>query len=223
MMICGEASVYKSPMFLPKKRLPTFNIYSLLIILYYFHLLMAEHPDKPLHVRADTYGGWHTHLPHDSMFKSACGQISPSKSHDLSAKTSNSQQQDAVGCSVSNNFNPPNPMHFRHTMRWPQIPRSGKHGFPSIDLAHFGFDSDLEPNEQIRYAVSNNSYSEVFNHQPAQNQVELSAFDIRSPISGYYISAISFHGKVPLTVARSFTRNRTIVSCFKLRSKYGRL
>ena len=154
---------------------------------------MAEHLDKPLHVRAYTYGGWHTQLPDDSMFESTWGQISPSKSHHLSAQNLNSQQQDAVCCSMSNNSSLLMPLHFSHPMRWPQNLGSDESDFPSIDSAHFGFDSDLDPTEQTRYGASNNSYIEVFRHQPARIQVEPSVFDLRSPISGLWPLNLRFY------------------------------
>ncbi|CAD6569690.1 MAG: hypothetical protein ASARMPREDX12_002883 [Alectoria sarmentosa] len=108
---------------------------------------MAEHTDKILYVRADTYSGWHTQLPNDSILESTIGQISYSQSHHLPGHKYHSQQQDAVACSVSNNLNLPMPMHFRYPMRWPQNLWSESFDILSNDSARGGFGSDLEPTE----------------------------------------------------------------------------
>lgn len=146
---------------------------------------MAEHTDKILYVRADTYSGWHTQLPDDSILESTIGQISYSQSHHLPGHKYHSQQQDAVGCSVSNNLNLPMPMHFRYPMRWPQNPWSENFDIPSNDSARGGFGSDLELTElKTRYGAANSSYTEAFKHQPAPGQIESLALDLRSPTSG---------------------------------------
>ena len=146
---------------------------------------MAEHPDKPLHVRADTYGAWHTQVPDDSIFESTFGQITYAQSHHLSAETYDSRQQDAVGCPVSSNLSLPVSVHLHHPMRWAQNPRSDSYGFSSIDSEHVDFGSDLEPTKlEAKYDAVNYRYTEAFKHQPTLGQVEPLAFDMRSPISG---------------------------------------
>lgn len=148
---------------------------------------MAEHPEKRLHVRADTYGGCHSQLPDDSTVKSTVEQFPYSQSqHHLSAENYDSRQQDAVGCSVSDNLKFSAPMHFYHPMRWPQNSWSDVHEKFSSDSAHGGFVSGLEPTElETRYGAVNDSYAEAIEHQPALGQVEPSTFDLRSPISGF--------------------------------------
>lgn len=148
---------------------------------------MAEHPDKRLQVRADTYDGWHTQLPNDSIFESRFGLISYSQSHQLSAGNYDPRQQDAVGYYVSDNLDLSMPIHLHHPMRWLQNPQSDNYAFPSIDSAHGGFGSDLEPTElEAEYGEANNSYIEAFKHLPALDPVVPSAFDSCSPISGLW-------------------------------------
>lgn len=180
MIISGEDSVYNSPMFLLKQCVPI--LFHCLVISTICSHLMAEHPDKPLRVRADTYDGRYTQLPDDSTFESTIERISYSQDNHLSTDTYSSRQQGAFGCSVSNNLNLPMPMHFRHPMRWPQNSRSDNYDLPSADSAHVVFGSDLEPTQlESRHGAANNSYSEAPKHQAALVQVESSAFDMRSP------------------------------------------
>lgn len=144
---------------------------------------MAEHPDKPIHVRADTSGGWNIPFYNDPIVESPFGQISCSQRHHLSAENYTSRQQDAVSYTVSTHHILPMPLQFRHPMRWPRV-LCNSH-FPSFDSAHIGFGSDLGPTKfEARYGAANNNYTEAFKHQPAEGHVEPLANESRSPISG---------------------------------------
>lgn len=144
---------------------------------------MAEHPDKPVHVRAETYGGWHLQIPNDPIFEPAFGQISRSQSHHLAAEHFVSRQQDAVRCSKLNNPSLPKPLHSRLSMQWPQDNRN--YDFPSFDSAHVGLGSVLGSTKfEARYAAANSNYTEAFKNQPVQFHVEPLAHESRSPISG---------------------------------------
>ncbi|KAF6222842.1 hypothetical protein HO133_000893 [Letharia lupina] len=69
-------------------------------------------------------------------------------------------------------------------MRKLQNPWSDGYDFSSIDSAHVGFGSDLEPTElEASHSAVNNSHSEAFKHQLALDRVEPSGFYLRSPIS----------------------------------------
>ena len=170
-------------MFLPKQCVTILNSLSLLSHLKHISIIfMAEHPEKRLHVRADTYGGDHSQLPNDSTVESTSGQLPYSQSqHRLSTENYDPRQQDA-----SDNLEIPTPMHFYHPMRWPQNPWSDIFKGFSSDSAHGDFDSGLEPTElEARYGAVNDSYIMAFKHQSALGQVEPSTFDLRSPISGF--------------------------------------
>ena len=144
---------------------------------------MAEHPDKPDHVRAETYAGWHVQLPNNPIFESAFGQISRSQSHCLSAENRVSRQQDAVGCSMLNIPSLPKPLHCRNTMQWPQDNRN--YEFPSFESAHVGLGSDLGSTKfEVRYAAANTNYTETFKDQPVQVHAEPLVCGSRRPISG---------------------------------------
>lgn len=147
---------------------------------------MAERPDKPVYIRADNHGSWHAQLPHGSTFESTSGQIPYAQRHYLSPEAYDSRQQDGVSCLVSGSLSLPVPINSHHPVRWPQNPRSDSHELSSTDSVLVGCRSDLEPTKlEARYDLANNKYTEAFNHQPALGQVQPSAFDMRSPITGF--------------------------------------
>lgn len=199
---------------------------------------MAEHPDKRLHVRADTNGGWHSQIPDDSIFESTFGQLSYSQSHHLlSAENYSSEQQNAVGYPVSTNLKIPTPLHFYHPMRWPQNTWSDTYENSSSDSAHGGFGSGLEPTElEARYGAANNSYTEAFKYQLALGQAEPSAFDLRSPISDFsgpinpsffrpntadFESYLSFHAPIAPVYGNFTTASSRSVADCSPRAYYG--
>ena len=146
---------------------------------------MAERPDKPIYIRADNHGSWRTQLPHGSTFESISGQISYAQRHCLPAEAYDSRQQDGDSCSVSGNLSLPVPINLHHAVRWPQNSQSDSHELSPSDSVLVGFGSDLEPTKlEARYDLANNKYTEAFKHQPALGQVQPSAFEMRSPISG---------------------------------------
>ena len=202
MTISGEASVYNSPMILPKQCIPISNSLSLLSHLNYFSLLMAEHPDSSVHVRADIYGHWHSHIPYNPILESAIGRISYSQSHHPSTGNNVSQQQDAVGCSMVNN--PSLPMPSRHPMQGPQNIRN--YHFSSFDSAHVGFGSDLGSAKfESRCGAANNNYTEAFENQPVRIHVEPLAHESRSRISGLSpLWLLSYCSRIQLIVLRCF-------------------
>ena len=207
MIISGEASVYNSPMILPKQCVPISDSLSLLNYLNYFSLLMAEHPDKPVHVRADIYGHWHIQTPYNPIFESAIGRTSYLQSHHPSSENNVSQQQDAVGWLMLNNPSLPMPLHSRHPMQWPQDLRN--YHFSSFDSAHVGFGSDLGSAKfEARCGAANKIYTEVFENQPVHIHVEPLAHQSRSRISGLSpLWLLSFCSMIQLIVLRCFRRN----------------
>ncbi len=147
---------------------------------------MAERPDKLIDIRAGNRGNWHAQLPHGSTFESTSGHISYAQRHFLSPEAYDSRQQDGVSCSVSGNLSLPVPINFHHPVGLPQNPRTDSYELSSTDSVLVGFGSDLEPMKlEARYDLANNKYTEAFNHQPALGQVQPSAFDMRSQITGF--------------------------------------
>lgn len=144
---------------------------------------MAEHQDKPLHVRAENYGDWHTQNAINPIFEPVYGQISRSQSHRLSAENCVFRQQDAHGCSMLNKPSTPKPLHPRHLMQWPQDNRN--YHFPSFDSTHVSLGSALGSKKfEPRYAATNSNFTEAFKNRPVQFHVEPLAHESRFPISG---------------------------------------
>lgn len=168
---------------------------------------MAEHPDKPVHARADIYGHWHTQIPCNPIFESAIGRMSYSQNDHPSTENNVSQQQDAVGCSMLNKPSLPMPLHSRHPMQWPQNLRN--YNFSSFDSAHVGFGSDLgSAKSEARFGAANNNYTEGFENQPKRIHVEPLAHESRSRISGLSpLWLLSYCSRIQLIVLRCFRRN----------------
>ena len=96
-------------------------------------------------------------------------------------------QQDAFDGSVSTGFNLPKSMYFHDQMRWSQNPRSVDYDVLSNDSAFVGFSSDLQSTEvEASHDGANNDYPEAIIDQLALDQVEPSAFNQCSPISGLW-------------------------------------
>lgn len=207
MTISGEASVYNSPLILPKQRVSISNSLSLLSHLNYFSLLMAEQPDKPVHLGADICGYWHTHIPYNPISESAVGRISYSQSLHPSTESNASQQQDAVGYSIVNSPSLPMPLHSRHSMQWPQNSRN--YPFSSFDWAQVDFRSDLGSAKfEVRCDAANNNHPEAFENQAVRIHVEPLAHESRSRISGLSpLWLLSYCSRIQLNVISCFRRN----------------